>query len=181
MNDEKPEQTHSCHCESDGPCKTNDTCETTCRCEEDSPREAEKTSEAGWLDKYQRTLAEFDNFRKRTLKEKAASYDNGTQHAVEKLLPILDNFTRALSACEDKENAFFQGISLIARQLDGYLEDLGVEAIPTTGETFDPNIHFAVAHVEDETHGPGAIIEEMQKGYTHKGRVIRPSMVKTAN
>jgi len=131
------------------------------------------------LDRYQRSLAEFDNFRKRTLKEKAASYDMGVQDAVEKLLPTLDNFERALVAVEDKEDNFYKGIEMIARQLDGYLNSLGVEAIG--GEVFDHNLHYAVAHVEDPEYGQGAIIEELQKGYTYKGKVIRPSMVRVAN
>lgn len=132
------------------------------------------------LDRYQRTLAEYDNFRKRTLKEKAASYDNGVGDAIEKLLPTLDNFDRALSASEsNKDDTFYQGVSMIARQLQEYLKDLGVENIE--GGEFDPNLHFAVAHVEDEQYGQNEIIEVLQKGYTYKGRVIRPSMVRVAN
>ena len=133
------------------------------------------------LDKYQRSLAEFDNFRKRTLKEKSQAYDNGVHNAVEKLLPTLDNFERALSVKEDKEDTFYQGIVMIARQLDTYLQELGVEAIPGSGTVFDHNLHFAVAHVEDPEYGASEIIEELQKGYTYKGKVIRPSMVKVAN
>ena len=133
------------------------------------------------LDRYQRTLAEFDNFRKRTLKEKAVSYDNGVHDTVEKLLPILDNFDRALASSENKEDTFYQGVEMIARQLEGCLTDLGVESVPGCGESFDPNLHYAVAHVEDSQYGTGEIIEEMQKGYTYKGKVIRPSMVKVAN
>ena len=132
-------------------------------------------------DRYQRTLAEFDNFRKRTMKEKAAIYDNGVNDTVEKLLPILDNFSRALSAWEDKENTFYQGIEMIARQLDNYLTDLNVDAIESKGAGFDHNLHYAVAHVEDAQYGQNEIIEELQKGYTYKGKVIRPSMVKVAN
>lgn len=133
------------------------------------------------FDRYQRTLAEYDNFRKRTLKEKAASYDNGVQDAVDKLLPTLDNFGRALAASEDKEDTFYQGIAMIAKQLETYLSDLGVEAIESTGTDFDHNVHYAVAHIEDESHGQNEIIEELQKGYTYKGKVIRPSMVRVAN
>lgn len=133
------------------------------------------------FDRYQRSLAEFDNFRKRTLKEKASAYDNGVQDAVEKLLPTLDNFGRALAASEDKEDTFYQGIAMIARQLEGYLTDLGVEAIEGSGATFDHNLHYAVAHVEDPAYGAGEVIEELQKGYIYKGKVIRPSMVRVAN
>ena len=132
------------------------------------------------LDKYQRSLAEFDNFRKRTLKEKAAAYDNGVCSAIEKLFPTLDNFARALTASEDKDNNFYKGIEMISRQLDDYLTDLGVEAIESSG-AFDHNLHYAVAHVEDDQYGQNEIIEELQKGYTYKGKVIRPSMVRVAN
>ncbi|MCL2400517.1 MAG: nucleotide exchange factor GrpE [Defluviitaleaceae bacterium] len=133
------------------------------------------------LDRYQRTLAEFDNFRKRTLKEKAGAYDNGVNDAIEKLLPTLDNFERALASSENKDDKFYKGIEMIARQLESYLTDLGVETIKVNGENFDHNLHFAVAHVEDPQYGTGEIIEQLQKGYTYKGKVMRPSMVKVAN
>ena len=133
------------------------------------------------FDRYQRSLAEFDNFRKRTLKEKAGAYDNGVQDAVEKLLPTLDNFDRALAASEDTDDTFYQGIVMIARQLEAYLADLGVEVIAGCGADFDHNLHYAVAHIEDDQYGQGEVIEELQKGYTYKGRVIRPSMVRVAN
>jgi len=133
------------------------------------------------LDRYQRSLAEFDNFRKRTLKEKAGAYDSGVQDTVEKLLPIIDNFERALAASEDKEDTFYQGIAMISRQLTGCLADLGVETIGGRGVAFDPNLHYAVAHVEDPEYGANEVIDELQKGYTYKGKVIRPSMVRVAN
>ena len=131
------------------------------------------------LDRYQRSLAEFDNFRKRTIKEKSEAYDYGVQSTVEKLLPTLDNFERALTASDDKEGTFYQGIVLIARQLENYLAELGVEVIKT--ETFDHNLHYAVAHVEDDQYGQGEIIEQLQKGYIYKDKLIRPSMVRVAN
>ena len=133
------------------------------------------------FDRYQRSLAEFDNFRKRTLKEKAASYDTGVSYAIEKLLPTLDNFARALSSAEDKQDPFYKGVEMIARQLDNYLSELGAEGIESSGAAFDHNLHYAVAHVEDENYGQNEIIEELQKGYTYKGRVIRASMVRVAN
>ena len=145
--------------------------------EEENPDKAYKEL----LDRYQRSLAEFDNYRKRTTKEKAGAYDNGVQDAMEKLLPVLDNFTRALSAAEDKEDNFYQGVVMISRQLDNYLSDLGVEPIASTGQSFDHNLHYAVAHIEDDQYGPNEIIEELQKGYNYKGKVIRPSMVRVAN
>jgi len=133
-------------------------------------------------DRYQRTLAEFDNFRKRTTKEMAARYEDGQRAAAEKLLPVIDNFERALSASENKEDNFYQGIAMISRQLDAALADIGLEPIPEeTGTSFDPNVHHAVAHVEDEAYDQNVIIEVLQKGYKHRERVIRPSMVKVAN
>jgi molecular chaperone GrpE len=133
------------------------------------------------LNRYQRTLAEFDNFRKRTIKEKASLYDDGLRSVVEKLLPVVDNFERALKTTESGDDPFYQGMAMIARQLDTMLADMGVSVIPAVGEGFDHNVHFAVAHVEDEGFGANEVIEEMQKGYKHKDRVIRPSMVKVAN
>jgi molecular chaperone GrpE len=136
---------------------------------------------AEMLDRYQRSLAEFDNFRKRTSKEKAVIYDDGVRAVAEKLLPVLDNFERALNAGENKEDTFYQGVAMIARQLEQVLTDTGIEPIVTDGAQFDPNLHYAVAHLEDETLPANVITEEMQKGYKHKDKVIRPSMVRVAN
>jgi molecular chaperone GrpE len=133
------------------------------------------------LDKYQRTLAEFDNFRKRTMKEKASMYDDGVRDTVEKLLPVIDNFERAVAAASNAEDGFYKGIVMIFKQMQDFLDGLGVEYIDAVGETFDPNLHHAVAHVEDETCGEGEIVEEMQKGYKYKEKIIRCSMVKVAN
>jgi molecular chaperone GrpE len=135
------------------------------------------------LDRYQRTLAEFDNFRKRTVKEKAAQYDDGIRAAAEKLLPLADNFERALQAGEENADAtFYQGIALIARQFAMVLLDLNVEAMATKpGDAFDPNLHNAVAHVEDDGFGASQIADVLQKGYMYKDRVLRYSMVKVAN
>jgi len=133
-------------------------------------------------DRYKRTLAEFDNFRKRTAKEMAARYDDGQRAAAEKLLPIVDNFQRALSASENKEDNFYQGVAMIARQFEGVLTDIGIEPITDeTGTNFDHNLHHAVAHVEDESLGQNVIVEVLQKGYKHRDKVLRPSMVKVAN
>ena len=134
------------------------------------------------LDRYQRTLAEFDNFRKRTIKEKAAQYDDGLRAAAERLLPIIDNFERALKTAADAEDAFYQGITMIARQFESMLADIGVEVIAAEpGTPFDHNFHHAVAHVEDESLGTGVIAEVLQTGYKHKDKILRPSMVKAAN
>lgn len=134
------------------------------------------------LDKNQRLVAEFDNFRKRTAKEMAARYDDGVRAACESLLPMVDNFTRALVAHNNKEDSFYQGVAMIARQLDGILADLGVKPIEIeSGCQFDPNLHNAVAHDQDEDFGPNEISLELQKGYTHKDKVLRHSMVKVVN
>ena len=164
---------------------------------EDDPKEVEETQDsdpeepespdndallAQAQDQYKRTLAEFDNFRKRTTKEMAARYDDGLRAAAEKLLPIVDNFERAINASENKEDSFYQGISMIARQLDTVLQDIGLEPITEEiGTSFDHNIHHAVAHIEDEAYDQNVIVEVLQKGYKHRDRVIRPSMVKVAN
>jgi len=146
----------------------------------DAPQQDSKYNDM--LDKYQRCLAEFDNYRKRTIKEMSARYDDGIRAACENLLPMVDNFERALDAHEDKENNFYQGVAMIARQFDGILNALGVEAIALEpGDKFDPNFHNAVAHVEDENFGQNEIADILQKGYAHKGKVIRHSMVRVAN
>jgi molecular chaperone GrpE len=134
------------------------------------------------LDKYQRCLAEFDNYRKRTAKEMASRYDDGIRATCEKLLPIVDNFERALAAADNKEDSFFKGIEMIARQFDNMLEGLGVKSIEIEpGGEFDTNLHHAVAHTEDENFGENEIVEVLQKGYIHRDRVIRHAMVKVAN
>jgi len=146
----------------------------------DAPNQDSKYNEM--VDRYQRALAEFDNYRKRTTKEMSARYDDGIRAACENLLPMVDNFKRALDACEDKENNFYQGVAMIARQFDGILSTLGVEEITLEpGDKFDPNFHNAVAHVEDENFGQNEIADVLQKGYVHKGKVLRHSMVRVAN
>ncbi|MCL2527120.1 MAG: nucleotide exchange factor GrpE [Defluviitaleaceae bacterium] len=133
-------------------------------------------------DQYKRTLAEFDNYRKRTIKEMAARYEDGQRAAADKLLPIIDNFERALNASENKEDNFYQGIALIARQFENVLSDIGIEQIAAEpGTAFDHNLHHAVAHVEDEAYGQNEIVDVLQKGYKHRDKVLRPSMVKVAN
>ncbi len=132
-------------------------------------------------DKVMRQMAEFDNFRKRTTKEKQSSYADGSRHVIEKLLPVVDNFERALNAEENNDSAFYQGVEMIFKQLNGVFEELGVKQIATVGEEFDPNIHFAVAKEENEELGENTVSEELQKGYMHGDKVIRPAMVKVAN
>jgi len=136
------------------------------------------------FDKYQRCLAEFDNFRKRTTREKASMYDDGVGDTVEKLLIVVDNLERAVVTQESKveeNDGFFKGVQMILKQFQEVLQGLGVEEIKALGEQFDPNLHAAVAHEDDENYGENEIILEMLKGYKYKDKVIRPSMVKVAN
>lgn len=134
-------------------------------------------------DKYRRTMAEFDNFRKRTEKEKAAMYEIGARGIIDKLLPVVDNFERGLAAIpeEDKASAVAEGMDKIYRQLTKMLEDAGVKEIEAEGAEFDPNFHNAVMHVEDESLGENVVAEVLQKGYTYRDSVVRHSMVKVAN
>ena len=134
-------------------------------------------------DRLKRNLAEFDNFRKRTEKEKSAMFDMGAKSILEKLLPVIDNFERAFATVpEDPEAAqYAKGMEMIYRQLLKNLEDAGAVPIDCKGKPFDPNFHNAVMHVEDESLGENVIAEEFQKGYMYKDSVLRYSMVKVAN
>ncbi len=134
-------------------------------------------------DKLLRQMAEFDNFRKRTEKEKSAMYEIGAKDVVEKLLPVVDNFERGFTtvAEEDKEDAFVTGMEMVYKQLMTMLEGVGVKPIEAVGQEFNPDLHNAVMHVEDETVGENIIVEEFQKGYTYRDSVVRYSMVKVAN
>ena len=136
------------------------------------------------LDKYQRCLAEFDNFRKRTVKEKASMYDDGVRSTVEKLLMVIDNLERAVMVQEgkvDENDAFFKGVKMTLTQFQDVLKVIGVEEIKAVGEKFDPNLHAAVAHEDNEEYGENEVVLEMLKGYMYKEKVIRHSMVKVAN
>lgn len=135
-------------------------------------------------DKFQRTLAEFDNFRKRTSKEKASMYDDGVRDTIEKLLPIFDNLERAIASVDgkvDENDPLLKGVKMTDKQLKEILAAMGVEEIKALGEKFDPNLHAAVAHVEDENFGENEVVLDMMKGYKYKEKVIRHSMVKVAN
>lgn len=138
---------------------------------------------ADYLDRYQRTLAEFDNFRKRTSKEKASMYDDGVRDSVLKLIPVVDNFERAVFSVseEDKESGLYKGIEMVLKQFTEILTSLGVQEIEAEGKTFDPNLHNAVMHIEDDKFGENEIAAVLQKGYICKDKVIRPSMVQVAN
>ncbi len=148
----------------------------------DEKAELEKKAN-DYLDRYQRTLAEFDNFRKRTMKEKASMYDDGVRDSVLKLIPVVDNFERAVSAVseEEKESGLYKGIEMVLKQFTEILTSLGVQEIEAEGKAFDPNLHNAVMHIEDENFGENEIAAVLQKGYICKDKVIRPSMVQVAN
>lgn len=134
-------------------------------------------------DRLKRQMAEFDNFRKRTEKEKSSMYEIGAKSVVEKILPVIDNFERGLAAVpeEQKEDAFVTGMDKIYKQLLASLEEMGVKPIEALGQEFDPNFHNAVMHVEDEELGENIVAEEFQKGYMYRDTVVRHSMVKVAN
>lgn len=138
---------------------------------------------ADLTDRLKRSMAEFDNFRKRSEKEKATMFDMGARSIAEKILPVVDNFERAMVAApkEGEGKAFADGITMIYNQLKKTLEDLGVKPIDCVGQAFDPNFHNAVMHVEDESLGENVVAEELLKGYMYKDSVLRHSMVKVAN
>ena len=134
-------------------------------------------------DRLTRQMAEFDNFRKRTEKEKSQMYEIGAKDIIEKILPIVDNFERGLgSVPEEEKNApFVEGMEKIYKQLMTTLESVGVKPIEAVGQEFNPDFHNAVMHVEDEELGENIIAEEFQKGYMYRESVVRHSMVKVAN
>ena len=134
-------------------------------------------------DKVKRQMAEFENFRKRTEKEKSQMFDMGAKTIVEKVLPVIDNFERGLAAVPEdkKEDAFVVGMDKIYKQFLTTLEEAGVKPIEAVGQEFDPNFHNAVMHVEDEELGENIVAEELQKGYMYRDAVVRHSMVKVAN
>ena len=134
-------------------------------------------------DRLTRQMAEFDNFRKRTEKEKSQMYEIGAKDIIEKILPIVDNFERGLSSLPEDEKAtpFAEGMEKIYKQLMTTLEGIGVKPIEAVGQEFNPDFHNAVMHVEDEELGENIIAEEFQKGYMYRDSVVRHSMVKVAN
>lgn len=134
-------------------------------------------------DKVKRQLAEFENFRNRTEKEKSQMYTVGARDVIEKILPVVDNFERGLKSVpeEEKEGPVASGMEMIYKQLMTVLTDLGVTPIEAVGQEFDPDIHNAVMHVENEELGENIVAEEFQKGYKYKDAVLRHSMVSVAN
>ena len=130
-------------------------------------------------DKYLRMAAEYDNFRRRSREEKEATYEGALADTVAELLPIIDNLERA--AMYDDGEKVKEGLVMIAKSVTSVFSSLGVEEIGKVGETFDPNLHSAVMHVEDDEHGEGEIVEVFQKGYKKGKHIIRFATVKTAN
>ena len=134
-------------------------------------------------DKYQRLFAEFQNFRRRSDKEKSAMFETGARSIVEKILPVVDNIERGVAALseEDLDSPVGQGMNLIYKQLQQTMEDMGVVAIEAKGQEFDPELHNAVMHEDNDELGENIVSEELQKGYKYKDTVVRHSMVKVAN
>ena len=131
-------------------------------------------------DSYLRLAADYDNFRKRTIKEKEQSYGNGKADAVEKLLPVYDNLERALNQPTEDE-AYKKGVEMTMTQLVGILNGLGVEIFGNVGDTFDPNLHNAVMHTDDENFGENTVCQVFQKGFKIGEKIVRFAMVQVAN
>ena len=143
---------------------------------------AEKKELEEMQDKYMRQVAEFENFRKRTDKEKAQMFDQGSANVLEKLLPVIDNFERGLATVpeDEKDSPFADGMNMIYKQLLKQMEDLGVTPIEAAGKEFDPNFHNAVMQVESDEVEEGFVAQELQKGYMYHDTVLRHSMVAVA-
>lgn len=136
----------------------------------------------GNKEKYTRLMAEFDNMRSRNERESAEMGDKGAMEALGKILPIIDNLERAINTvAEEDKNAFEEGVEMIYKQLMDTLEEMGVKPMDAVEKEFDPDFHNAVIHVEDENYGENIVVEEMQKGYMFKDKVLRHAMVKVAN
>ena len=134
-------------------------------------------------DRVKRQMAEFENFRKRSEKEKAGMFEMGAKSVIEQILPVIDNFERGLAAVpeESKADPFVEGMEKIYRQFMDTMDKLNVKPIEAVGTEFNPDFHNAVMHVEDEEAGENVVVEEFQKGYLYKDQVVRHSMVKVAN
>lgn len=148
---------------------------------EPDPLEQKEQEIAAVKNQLMSLAAEYDNFKKRTVREKERIYIDSVGDTVAKLLPVLDNLERALSSFEDKDSEYYRGVDLVKKQTEEIFAKLGVEPIPSVGEEFNPELHNAVMHIEDETVTENTIVEEFQKGYRYKDKVIRYAMVKVAN
>ncbi len=161
--------------------------ETVEEAEEETVEESENNKKdekiAELTDRLVRQMAEFDNYRKRTEREKAQMYEIGARDIIEKILPVVDNFERGLAAVkeEDKEDPFVQGMDKIYKFMMTTLSEIGVKPIEAVGKEFDLNLHNAVMHIEDENYGENIVVDEFQKGYTYRDTVVRHSMVRVAN
>ena len=146
---------------------------------QDKKTDAYKEQIAQLEDKVKRQLAEFENFRNRTEKEKQAMFEIGAKSVIEKILPVIDNFERGFATVEpeDKEDAFVDGMQRVYKQLMTELEAIGVKPIEAVGKEFDPNLHNAVMQVASEEYETGIVAQELQKGYTYRETVVRHSMV----
>ena len=138
---------------------------------------------ADLTDRLMRQMAEFDNFRKRTEREKAQMFEIGAKDIIEKILPVVDNFERGFAGLSEEELAtpFVQGMDKVYKQMISTLEAAGVKPIEAVGKEFDPNLHNAVMHIDDENYGESEVVEEFIKGYMIKDKVLRHSVVKVAN
>lgn len=145
----------------------------------DKKQDALKEKIAELEDRVKRQMAEFDNFRKRSEKEKTMMFETGAKSVIEKILPVVDNFERGLASvsAEEKDGGFAQGMEMIYKQLMTELEKMEVRTIPAVGEEFNPDFHNAVMQVESEEYETGVIAQELQKGYTYRDSVVRHSMV----
>ena len=149
--------------------------------EEKSPEELLREEVEVLKDKMMRHAAEFDNFKKRTAKEREEIFTMAVCDTIEKLLPVKDNLERAVQAAEEAEGTLAEGVGMIVKQLDEVFAAIGVEPIKAVGEVFNPELHNAVMHEENEEFGENTISEELMRGYTCKGKVVRYAMVKVAN
>ncbi len=167
--------------------KEKETAETASGAEtaEDGQNSAAQAEIEALNDRLKRTLAEFENFRKRSEREKAQMFDLGAKSVLEKFLPVIDNFERSVAQVPESEDsgikAYAEGMDMIYRQLLKNLKEAGVEAIDAKGKPFDPAYHNAVMHEDNEALGENVVSEELQKGYLYKDSVLRHSMVKVAN
>ena len=167
--------------------KAKETAETASGAEtaEDEQNSAAQAEIEALNDRLKRTLAEFENFRKRSEREKAQMFDLGAKSVLEKFLPVIDNFERSVAQVPESEDsgikAYAEGMDMIYRQLLKNLKEAGVEAIDAKGKPFDPAYHTAVMHEDNEALGENVVSEELQKGYLYKDSVLRHSMVKVAN
>lgn len=145
----------------------------------DKKQDAMKEKVEELEDRVKRQMAEFDNFRKRTEKEKSAMFETGAKSVIEKILPVVDNFERGLASVseEEKDGALAQGMQMIYKQLMTELENLDVKPIPAVGEEFNPEFHNAVMQTQSDEFESGVVAQELQKGYTYRDSVVRHSMV----